>query len=80
MNTAPSGAIVGYEVISGEKLFTEANRVTRFPDGTSALPYANLLYTVNDKTYRVVGVRKGSTEMVCEIDVREETAGHAYPR
>jgi hypothetical protein len=71
-NTAPSGTIVGYDVGSGEKLFTETDRATRLSDQTDALPCANDLYTVNGKSYRVVGVRKGSTVTLCEIDVREE--------
>jgi hypothetical protein len=74
MNTVPSGTLIGYDADSGEKLFTETNRATRFPDQTNALPQANGLYnTLDGKTYRVVGVRKGSTEILCEMDVREET-------
>ena len=48
------------------------NRATRFPDQTYALPCANDLYVVNGKKYRVVGIRKGSTETMCEMDVHEE--------
>ena len=81
MNTVPVGTIVGYDDVSGDKLFTETNRITRFPDQTDALPQANDLYeTLNGKTYRVVGVRKGSTATRCEIDLREETARHAHTR
>jgi hypothetical protein len=73
MNTVPSGTVIGYDAVSGEELFTEKNRATRFPDQTDALPQANDLYKAsNGKTYLVVGVRKSSTEMTCEIDVREE--------
>lgn len=68
----PSGTIVGYDVESGKKLFTETNRATRFPDETDALPRAGDLYEVSGKNYRIVGVRKGSTERLCEVDVREE--------
>ena len=32
MKTVPSGTIVGYDAVSGDKLFTETNRATRFPD------------------------------------------------
>lgn len=75
MKTVPSGTVVGYDVVSGKKLFTEKNRATRFPDQTDALPQANDLYhTLNGKTYRVVAVRKGSTETLCEMDVREEAS------
>jgi hypothetical protein len=73
MNTVPSGTVIGYDAVSGEKLFTETNRASRFPDQTGALPQANDLYqTSTGKNYRVVGVRKGSTETQCEMDVREE--------
>jgi hypothetical protein len=75
MRTVPSGTIVGYDAASGERLFTEANRATRFPDQTLALPHANNLYTAGDKTYRIAGVRKGSTETRWEIDVIEEPSG-----
>lgn len=77
------GTIIGYDVVSGERLITETNRVTRFPDGTNALPHKNRLYVVNDKAYLVVGVRKDSTETLWKIDVREEPRGgisHANPR
>jgi hypothetical protein len=72
MKTVPSGTIVGYDAASGEKLFTETNRATRFPDQTTALPHANDLYSTEGKTYRIVGVRKDSTETQYEIDVVEE--------
>ena len=55
-----------------KELFTVTNRATRFPDQTYALPCANDLYVVNGKKYRVVGIRKGSTETMCEMDVHEE--------
>lgn len=81
MNTVPSGTVIGYDAVSGEELFTEKNRATRFPDQTDALPQANDLYKAsNGKTYRVVGVRKSSTEMTCEIDVREEPPTEIPPR
>jgi hypothetical protein len=72
MKTVPPGTIIGYDVVSGDKLFTETNRATRFPDRTYALPRANDSYTVNGKTYRVVSVRSDSTEILYKIDVREE--------
>ena len=72
MATIPSGTIVGYDSGSGKELFTVTNRATRFPDQTYALPCANDLYVVNGKKYRVVGIRKGSTETMCEMDVHEE--------
>jgi hypothetical protein len=72
-NTVSVGTIVGYDFKSGKKLFTEPNRVTRFPDQTLALPHADDLYLSNGKNYRVVGVRAGSTEIAWEIEVREET-------
>jgi len=72
MKAVPSGTIIGYDVLSGQKLFTEPNRATRLTDQTDALPKANDLYTASGKRYRVVGVRAGSTETLCEIDVREE--------
>jgi hypothetical protein len=72
MKTVPPGTIIGYDVVSGDKLFTETNRATRFPDRTYALPHANDSYTVNGKTYRIVSVRSDSTEILYKIDVREE--------
>ena len=72
MKTVPSGTIVGYDAVSGDKLFTETNRATRFPNQTFALPHANDTYAVNGKTYRVVRVRPDSTELLYKIDVREE--------
>ena len=72
MKTVPSGTIIGYDVVSGDKLFTETNRATRFPDQTSALPHPNDSYTVNGKTYRIVSVRPDSTEILYKIVVREE--------
>jgi hypothetical protein len=75
MGTVPSGTVIGYDVVSGDKLFSETNRATRFPDQTSALPHVNDLYVTNGKTYRVVRVRPDSTEMLYKIDVREESTG-----
>ncbi len=34
MKTVLPGTIVGYDVVSGVKLFTETNRATRFTDLT----------------------------------------------
>jgi hypothetical protein len=70
--SVPSGTIIAYDYVSGQKLFTETNRATRFPDQTDALPQENHLYAYNGKDYRILGVRKGSTEALCEIEVREE--------
>ena len=68
-----SGTVIGYDAVSGVKLFTEINRPIRMNDEPNTLPIANSLYdTLGGKTYRVVGVRKASTELLCEIDVREE--------
>jgi hypothetical protein len=75
MRTVPSGTVIGYDVVSGDKLFTETNRATRFPDQTFALPHVNDLYITNGKTYRVVRVRPDSTEILYKIDVREESSG-----
>jgi hypothetical protein len=72
MNTVPAGTVIGYDADSGEKLFTEINRATRRSDQTITLPQVNEIHTFNGKTYRIVGVRKGSIETLCEIDVREE--------
>jgi hypothetical protein len=45
-------------------------------DEPTTLPTANGLYdTLDGKAYRVVGVRKGSTEFLYEIDVQEEPRG-----
>jgi hypothetical protein len=69
----PSGTVISYDAASGVKLFAEINRPIRTNDEPNTLPIANSLYdTLDGKTYRVVGVRKGSTELLCEIDVREE--------
>jgi hypothetical protein len=70
--TVPAGTVIGYDADSGEKLFTEINRATRRSDQTITLPQVNEIHIFNGKTYRIVGVRKGSTETLCEIDVREE--------
>jgi hypothetical protein len=71
--SVPSGTIIGYDSVTGEKLFTDTNRATRLNDEPDTLPRENDTYrALNDKVYRVVGVRKGSTELQCEIDVRED--------
>lgn len=72
MKTVLPGTIIGYDVVSGHKLFTDTNRATRFPDQTYALPLTNDNYTVNGKTYRVVSVHSDSTEILYKIDVLEE--------
>jgi hypothetical protein len=74
MRIAVSGTLVGYDVTSGVTLFTEVNRVVRLNNSLCTLPKANDLYrpSSSDKQYRVIGVRKGSTEQLWEIDVREE--------
>ena len=73
MKTVPAGILIAYDADTGKKLFTELNRATRWPDGTSSLPHARALY-LHDNNYRIVGVREGSTETIWEIDVREESA------
>jgi hypothetical protein len=55
MKIVPSGTVIGYDAESGEKLFTEINRASNFPDEISTLPLPNRLYMVDDKKYRVVG-------------------------
>jgi hypothetical protein len=73
MNTVPTHTVIGYDADSGKKLFTEANRASRTAQEPDTLPRANHVYVAgNGKTYRVIGVRKGSTETLVEIDVREE--------
>jgi len=71
--SVPSGVVVAYDCISGIELFTEPNRAVRLLDQTDALPKANDLFEHSGKNYFIVGVRKGSTETLCEIDVREES-------
>jgi len=73
MKTVPAGILIAYDADTGKKLFTELNRATRWPDGTSSLPHARALYLHDNKNYRIVGVREGSTETIWEIDVHEET-------
>ena len=72
MNTVPSGTLVAYDVETGLKLFIETNRATRFPDQSSTLPAQGQLYVHDGMNYRIVGVRKTSTETRYEVDVREE--------
>ena len=74
MKTVPAGILIAYDADTGKKLFSELNRATRWPDGTDALPNAQSFYAHDNKNYRVVGVREGSTETLCEIDVREESS------
>jgi len=71
--SVPPGVIVAYDSISGVKLFTEPNRAVRLLDQTDALPKANDCFEHSGKSYFIVGVRKGSTETLCGIDVREES-------
>jgi len=72
MNTVPPGTIIGYNAVSGEELFTQTNRATRFPDQAYALPHVNDRYETNGKNYRIVRVHSDSTEILYKIDVREE--------
>ena len=74
MNVVTTGTLVGYEGVSGQKLFTHMNRPIRLADGASSLPLARDIFIAGEKQYRVIGVRRTSTEILYEIDVREEPA------
>lgn len=70
MNVEITGTLVGYDADSGEKLFTEVNRLLKAADKTSTLPLPEDSYFTGGKNYRVVGVRRSSTEAHYEIDVK----------
>ena len=72
MNVETTGTLVGYDAESGEKLFTEMNRPVKATDKTSIFPLRGDSYYTGGKKYRVVGVRRSSTEAHYEIDVRED--------
>jgi len=72
MRETQSGTVIGYDANSGKKLFEETNRATQLSDGTSALPKAGDKYENGGKCYRIKGIRKGSTETLCLMDVIEE--------
>jgi uncharacterized protein (UPF0128 family) len=72
MRETHSGTVIGYDANSGKKLFEETNRATQLPDGASALPKAGDKYENGGKNYRIKGIRKGSTETLCLMDVIEE--------
>jgi hypothetical protein len=72
MNTVPTHTVVGYNVNSGKKLFSDVNGASRTVQKTDTLPRAKQLYIRGDKKYRVIHVRKGSAEGFVEIAVNEE--------
>ncbi len=71
MRVEITGTLVGYDADNGQKLFTQINRPVRLSDGTSSLPLAGDFFRTEEKQYQVVGVRRGSTESNCEIELRE---------
>jgi hypothetical protein len=70
MSFEATGTLVGYDADNGEKLFTHNNRAILCNDKTSSLPLAGSTFEANGKRYQIVGVRKGSTEIYYEVDVR----------
>ena len=72
MSVAVTGTVVGYDVNTGKKLFTHVNRPVKLTDGTSSLPNARDTFSTDGKQYRVIGIRKGSTETYFEMDLQEE--------
>lgn len=72
MTTVNTGTLIGYEVGSGTKLFTEANRPITMNDGTSSLPRPNDIYITGRKRYRVISIRRTSTQALYEMDVQVE--------
>jgi len=65
----PSGTIIGYHAETGEKLFEHTNRATRDPSGKTTIPSAGEHYQTGGKYYLIVGIRKGSAETLCLMDV-----------
>jgi hypothetical protein len=74
MGTAQTATMIGYDVESGKVLFTYSNMPSRSYDGKCNLPGAGQLIEHNDRIYRIVGVRKTSTETNWELDLQEESS------
>ena len=72
MKTMQGCTVVGYNVDSGKEVFTWRHVAPKNYDGTGGLPNAGRILEHNGKSYRVIGVRQGSTETLWEIDVPEE--------
>lgn len=74
MGTVQTVTMIGYDAESGEVLFTYSNMPSKSHDGKYNLPGAGQLINHNDRIYRVIGVRKTSTETNWELDLQEEPA------
>jgi hypothetical protein len=72
VNTVSTQTVVGYDVNSGKKLFTDVTRASRSVREPETLSRAKQLYIRGDKKYRVIHVRDGCAEGFVEIAVNEE--------
>ncbi len=70
--TIPTTTIVGYDAVSGDRLFEHGNVACTDRNGVTDYPTANMLYMIGDETYRIKGVRDTSKWETWEIDVQLE--------
>lgn len=61
MSNAPRGTVVGFDEVTGEKLFVVENRVTEVA-GKSALPFTGDVYVHNGRRYRVKKIQRAFSE------------------
>lgn len=74
MPTVQTGTLVGYDAETGIELFRHINRPTHSREGASCLPVAHDTVVADQIRYRVIGVRKSSTESLWEIDVERDAS------
>jgi hypothetical protein len=72
MNIPSTQTVVGYDVNSGKRLFTEVTHASRTVLEPENLPRAKQLYIRGNRKYRVIHVRDGCAEGFVEIAVNEE--------